>query len=100
MAQLAVSTDVKLMRATRLRIILFQRATMIKFSKQISIFITVVLAVIIVRAIFSLLTFAPYGSLGSLDGQSLEVDRFAVISYIIVPLLIGVYLIRKCGNRS
>jgi len=73
---------------------------MIKFSKNGGTLITTVLLIIIVGAILRLIGFAPYGSLGSLDGQSFEVDRFSIIGYIIFPLVIGIFIIRKRSNRS
>ena len=72
-----------------------------KFSRNGGRLITMVLLIIIVGSIVRLTGFAPYGSLGSLDGQSLEVDRFGIIiGYIVFPLAIGIFLICKRGNRS
>jgi len=73
---------------------------MSKFSKHLGLFSTVILVAVITGAVFRLATFAPYGSLGSLDGQSLEVDRFTLIAYILLPLVVGLFLIRKRGSRN
>lgn len=57
-----------------------------------------ILLTVIAGAVGYLLFFAPFGSLGSLDGQSLEVDRWTVIFYILAPLGIGLWLIARQGN--
>ncbi len=56
--------------------------------------VVVVLGTAILGAIAYLLLFAPLGSLGSADGQSYEVDRFSIIGYLVLFLVVGFFVVR------
>lgn len=49
----------------------------------------IIAILLIVASVWRLLTFPPIGSLGKADGQSYEVDRFAILGYLALVFLVG-----------
>lgn len=66
-----------------------------KFNKTIGISIILFLSGVVIACVWRLWSFAPYGSLGYIDGHSLDHDRLFLIMFITFPVIIGVYAIIK-----
>ncbi len=56
------------------------------------------LGLVILAAVGYLLFFVPFGSLGSVDGQSFEVDRFSILGFIALYSAGGYLFIRWQGK--
>ena len=62
--------------------------------------VAAVLGLIILGAVAYLMLFAPIGSLGSADGQSYDVDRFAIIGYLLFFLVVGYFVVRSQPTKK
>ena len=63
--------------------------------------VVAVLGLLILGAVAYLALYAPIGSLGSYDGQNYDVDRFAIIGYLLFFLIVGCLVVRsQCRSQA
>lgn len=62
--------------------------------------VAAVLGLLILSTTVYLAFYAPIGSLGSADGQSHDVDRFAIIGYLVFFLVAGYFVVRSQHTKK